>query len=242
MLNLSNLFHRKLLATASEPNESKDLPCPDVSRNPQLIADVINQLSQQNAELTAVLLEGDIAPKQLRRIIAKPDTGLLYIEFNQRAADWAGKKLTLISTYHESRIAFSVTILAQCSLNSLELAWPEEMIQITSRQYYRFHPQHPVELRLESGASRMMATLYDISEGGLGLLIRAEDYPKLQAIYQQPITISIASLVMTVQLQPCSHIPASQAHYLRLGFAMQSNSEQELAKLRKFMMLLQAKH
>lgn len=242
MLKWAHFFRRTVAAPVIAAADDDAFPSPDISHCPSYIAAVLAQLARQNATLTEVLIEGAHAPSALRLFGVKPNEAVVCIEFNHLEHHLVGKLLTVLSTYHESRVAFSVKVLAQSNLHRFELAWPDEILHITGRQYFRYHPRQPLAMTLVSATQHITAHLFDLSEGGIGVLIRPPDYPAFIALCQQPVGIRIAGLTMTLQLKLCNQLPSDHKEVWRLGLAIHASTEPELIKLRRLILQLQAKH
>ena len=248
MFNLAYFFSSEQIpANENKINPTVSLlPCPDVIRDPAQIAKQLkDQVQQARQGLLLALIESEPQAVSLKHFDLDFETQKIEIEVSELQSQLVHKYLTLIGNWHEYRIAFSSEVLAQLSRHRLTLAWPTEIIHTTGREYFRLHPAHKVPVLINTPAGQLACSLYDLSEGGIGLNIAASDQAFFQALSGHEALIELAGQRLITQLRMCRyHASATTTSNssARIGLAFTHIAIEEQAKLRKLIMQLQSRH
>ena len=250
MFNLAYFFRSEPIPShENKTNPSENAwPSPDVIRDPAQIAKQLkDQVQQAHQGLLLALIEGEPQAVSIKDLNLNLETQQLEIEFRELRAELVHKSLTLIDNWHEYRIAFSCKVLTQLSRQRFTLAWPTEIIHTTGREYFRLHPTHKVAVIISTAAHKLTCSLYDLSEGGIGLTIAASDLAFFQALSGTEVLIELAGQRLVSQLHLCSyHTAASTASNpstsSHIGLAFTQIASEEQAKIRKLILQLQSRH
>ncbi|WP_373975564.1 PilZ domain-containing protein [Chitinibacter sp. SCUT-21] len=240
MFNLARILHFATHNTAEA--QSKDLPCPDVVRDPRAILDRLTaqaQLAQQGGLMA--MLEGDTQAIRVNKMIIHPQGQMISIELMPQEDEIVGQQLTLIGLWHENKLAFSVEILQKLSLNNYLISWPKELLETTGRDYFRVHAQHKEFVSIKVDDHTICAQLYDLSEGGIGVKIENQ---KSLCLCKQPLQwleIHLANYSLTLHCRLCNQLVDQTLGTSRLGFAFISLNEPQALIIRKIMLQLQAR-